>query len=109
MEPFAGELVAERLREAGVELRFDTGWSCSERSMFKVVPAHRVSIRSARRRPLMRCCRVGRGEAVAYRHRDDDAIAAWVKTEWPRIKKALGAEARGSAPKTKADSPCCPQ
>lgn len=41
--------------------------------------------------------------------RDDDAIAAWRKTEWPRIKKALGAEARGSASRTKADSPCCPQ
>lgn len=41
--------------------------------------------------------------------RDDAAIEAWRKTEWPRIKKALGAEARGSASKTKADSPCCPQ
>lgn len=41
--------------------------------------------------------------------RDDAAIEAWRKTEWPRIKKALGAEVRGSASKTKADSPCCPQ
>lgn len=41
--------------------------------------------------------------------RDDAKIAAWRKTEWPRIKKALGAEARGSASKTKADSHCCPQ
>lgn len=41
--------------------------------------------------------------------RDDAKIEAWRKTEWPRIKKALGAEVRGSASKTKADSPCCPQ
>lgn len=41
--------------------------------------------------------------------RNDEAIAAWRKTEWPRIKKALGAEARGSASKMKADSPCCLQ
>ncbi len=43
------------------------------------------------------------------RERDDEAIAAWRKTEWPRIKKALGAEVHGSASKTKVDSPCCPQ
>jgi transposase len=43
------------------------------------------------------------------RERDEQAIAAWRKTEWPRIKKALGAEARGSVSKMKADSPCCPQ
>ncbi|WP_327116901.1 winged helix-turn-helix domain-containing protein [Nocardia sp. NBC_01730] len=41
--------------------------------------------------------------------RNDEAIAVWRKTEWPRIKKALGAEVRGSASKTRADSPCCPQ
>lgn len=41
--------------------------------------------------------------------RDDDAIEAWVKTDWPRIKKAHGAGEPGSASKTKADSPCCPR
>jgi transposase len=41
--------------------------------------------------------------------RDDEAIAAWVKHEWPRIKRAPGAAGPGSASKTKADSPCCQQ
>jgi transposase len=41
--------------------------------------------------------------------RDDEAIEQWAKTEWPRIKKAHGAEVPGSASKTKADSPCSPQ
>jgi transposase len=36
--------------------------------------------------------------------RDDEAIATWVKREWPRIKKAPGAAAPGSSSKTKADS-----
>lgn len=40
--------------------------------------------------------------------RDDEAIATWVKQDWPRIKKARGAEAPGSASKMKADSPCFP-
>lgn len=38
--------------------------------------------------------------------RDDEAIATWVKKDWPRIKKALGAAAPGSSSKTRADSPC---
>lgn len=38
--------------------------------------------------------------------RDDEAIATWVKQDWPRIKKAPGAAAPGSSSKTKADSPC---
>ncbi|MBB5156824.1 winged helix-turn-helix domain-containing protein [Saccharopolyspora phatthalungensis] len=38
--------------------------------------------------------------------RDDAAIEEWIKTDWPRIKKAPGAEVPGSASKTKADSPC---
>ena len=32
--------------------------------------------------------------------RDDDAIARWIKTDWPRIKKAPGAGGRGSSSKT---------
>ncbi|OOK76033.1 winged helix-turn helix family protein [Mycobacterium kansasii] len=39
--------------------------------------------------------------------RDDEAIATWVKQDWPRIKKARGAAAPGSSSKTKAGSPCC--
>lgn len=38
--------------------------------------------------------------------RDEQAIATWVKQDWPRIKKARGAAAPGSSSKTKADSPC---
>ncbi|WP_163753257.1 winged helix-turn-helix domain-containing protein [Mycobacterium botniense] len=38
--------------------------------------------------------------------RDDQAIATWVKSDWPRIKKARGAAAPGSSSKTRADSPC---
>jgi transposase len=38
--------------------------------------------------------------------RDDEAIATWVKQDWPRIKKAPGAAAPGSSSKTRADSPC---
>jgi transposase len=37
--------------------------------------------------------------------RNEEAIAAWVKQDWPRIKKAPGAAAPGSASKTRADSP----
>jgi transposase len=40
--------------------------------------------------------------------RDDEAIEQWVKRDWPRIKKGPDAKARGSASRTKADSPCCP-
>jgi len=36
--------------------------------------------------------------------RDDDAIATWVKQDWPRIKKARGATAPGSSSKTRAGS-----
>jgi transposase len=37
--------------------------------------------------------------------RDDEAIATWVKQDWPRIKKARGAAAPGSSSKTRAGSP----
>jgi transposase len=37
--------------------------------------------------------------------RNDEAIATWVKQDWPRIKKARGAAAPGSSFKTRADSP----
>jgi len=40
--------------------------------------------------------------------RDQEAIEQWVTTEWPRIKKALGAEGRGSASRTSPGFPCCP-
>ena len=40
--------------------------------------------------------------------RDDEAIERWVATEWPRIKKAPGAEGPGSVSRTSPDSPCCP-
>ncbi len=40
--------------------------------------------------------------------RDDEAIEQWVKKDWPRIKRGLDAGARGSASRTKVDSPCCP-
>jgi transposase len=40
--------------------------------------------------------------------RDQDAIEAWVTKDWPRIKRGHDVEARGSASRTKADSPCCP-
>ena len=40
--------------------------------------------------------------------RDDAAIEAWATKDWPRIKKGLDEKARGSASRTKADSPCCP-
>lgn len=36
--------------------------------------------------------------------RDDEAIATWVKQEWPRIKKARGAAAPGSSSKTSPGS-----
>jgi len=40
--------------------------------------------------------------------RDDAAIEAWVKRDWPRIKKGLDAAAPGSASRTRADSRSCP-
>jgi transposase len=39
--------------------------------------------------------------------RDDEAIATWVKADWPRIKKARGAAAPGLSSKTRADSHSC--
>ncbi len=41
--------------------------------------------------------------------RDDAAIEAWVKRDWPRIKKGLGGAAPGSASRTRADSRSCRQ
>ena len=38
--------------------------------------------------------------------RDEEAIAAWVKHDWPRIKKGA---TPGSASRTKAASPCSPR
>jgi transposase len=40
--------------------------------------------------------------------RDDDAIAAWVKHDWPRIKKGRDGGAPGSVSRTRAGSPSCP-
>jgi transposase len=40
--------------------------------------------------------------------RDDAAIKAWVKRDWPRIKRGRDDAVPGSASRTKADSPCCP-
>jgi transposase len=37
--------------------------------------------------------------------RDDEAIATWVKKDWPRIKKAPGGAGPGSSSKTRAGSP----
>lgn len=39
--------------------------------------------------------------------RNDEAIAQWIKRDWPRIKRGLAAEARGSASRTRVDSRCC--
>lgn len=41
--------------------------------------------------------------------RDDEAIARWVKEDWPRVKKTPGAEGPGSASRTRADSRSSPQ
>jgi transposase len=39
--------------------------------------------------------------------RDEEAIATWVKRDWPRTRKAPGVAAPGSSSKTRADSPSC--
>jgi transposase len=41
--------------------------------------------------------------------RDDDAVARWVKSDWPRIKKGPGAGERGSSSKTSPASHSSPQ
>ena len=41
--------------------------------------------------------------------RDDEAIANWVRNEWPRVKKTPGAARRGSASKTRAGSASSPR
>ena len=41
--------------------------------------------------------------------RNEEAIATWAKQEWPRVKKAPGAVARGSSSRTRADSPSSPR
>ena len=40
--------------------------------------------------------------------RDDEAIATWVKQEWPRLKKGRAAGAPGSSSRTRAASRSCP-
>ena len=40
--------------------------------------------------------------------RDEQAIEAWVKRDWPRIKKGPDAPVRGSVSRTSPDSRCCP-
>jgi transposase len=41
--------------------------------------------------------------------RDDAAIQAWVKRDWPRINRGLDVAEPGSASPTRADSRCCPR
>jgi transposase len=41
--------------------------------------------------------------------RDDEAIADWIKTDWPRIKKGPGADGPGSSSKTNPASPSSPR
>jgi transposase len=41
--------------------------------------------------------------------RDDDAIARWVKEDWPRVKKTPAAEGPGSASRTRVDSHSSPR
>jgi transposase len=41
--------------------------------------------------------------------RDDQAIEAWVKQDWPRIKRGPGVEEPGSVSRTRADSPYSPR
>ncbi|WP_344621158.1 winged helix-turn-helix domain-containing protein, partial [Dactylosporangium salmoneum] len=41
--------------------------------------------------------------------RDDAAIEAWAKQDWPRIKRGLDDAAPGSVSLTRADSRSCPQ
>jgi transposase len=43
------------------------------------------------------------------RERNDEAIATWVREDWPRIKKARGGAARGSSSKTNQGSPSSPR
>jgi transposase len=40
--------------------------------------------------------------------RDDEAIASWVKNDWPRIERGPDDGGPGSSSPTRADSPCCP-
>jgi transposase len=40
--------------------------------------------------------------------RDEEAIEAWVKKDWPRIKRGLDVGTRGSASRMRVDSRCCP-
>ena len=41
--------------------------------------------------------------------RDDEAIATWIKSDWPRIKKTPGAGGRGSSSKTNQEPPSSPR
>lgn len=41
--------------------------------------------------------------------RDDEAIARWVKRDWPRVKKTPGAGGPGSASRTRAGSASSPR
>jgi len=43
------------------------------------------------------------------KERDDEAIARWVKQDWPRIKRGLDAAERGSASKTSRGSASSPR
>jgi len=58
----------------------------------------RERLRWSRQRPARRAM-----------ERNDEAIATWVREDWPRIKKARGAAEPGSSSKTRAGSPSSPR
>jgi transposase len=82
------------LRRVGEVIERTTGVSYHPGHVWKVL---REQLGWSRQRPARRAV-----------ERDDEAIARWVKLEWPRVKRTPGAAVPGSASKTSRGSASYP-
>jgi transposase len=82
------------LRRVGEVIEKTTGVSYHPGHVWKVL---REQLGWSRQRPARRAV-----------ERDDEAIARWVKQQWPRVKKTPDAAMPGSASKTSRGSASCP-
>ena len=82
------------LRRVGEVIEKTAGVSYHPGHVWKVL---REQLGWSRQRPARRAV-----------ERDDEAIARWVKQQWPRVKKTPDAAMPGSASKTSRGSASCP-
>lgn len=83
------------LGRVGDVIETTTGVRYSQTQVWEIL---RKRLRWTRRRPARRAI-----------ERDDEAIATWVKEQWPRIKDGPGGAGRGSSSKTSRASRSSPR